>query len=84
MGLAGPGILEAADLAVAQTVVAEGEDLPGDGDSCDFAPAGFGDPLELVAQRSTTGGDVRGGFDDGPAQDRGALTGDAPQPGFAV
>jgi hypothetical protein len=70
MGLAGPGILEAADLAVAQAVVAEGEDLPGDSDAGDFAAAAFGDPLELISQWSAPGGDVRGGFHDRPAQDR--------------
>jgi hypothetical protein len=48
MGFAGPGVLQTADLAVAQAVVAEGEDLPGDGDARDFATAAFGDPLELL------------------------------------
>jgi hypothetical protein len=39
-------VFEAADLAVAQPVVAEGEDLAGDRDLRDLAPAAFGDPLE--------------------------------------
>jgi hypothetical protein len=40
---------EAADLAVAQPVVAEREDLSGDGDFGDLAAAAFGDPLVLGA-----------------------------------
>jgi hypothetical protein len=56
MGLAGTGSLEVADLAVAQSVVAEGEDLPGDGDARDLAAVAFGDPFELLAQRSAAGG----------------------------
>ncbi len=40
---------EAADLAVAQPVVAEGEDLAGDGDLGDVAAAALGDPLKLRA-----------------------------------
>jgi hypothetical protein len=40
------GLGQAADLAVAQPVVAEGEDLAGDRDLGDLAPAAFGDPLE--------------------------------------
>jgi hypothetical protein len=47
--VAGTGGFEVADLAVAQTVVAEGQDLAGDGDSGDFAAAAFGDPFELLA-----------------------------------
>ena len=39
-------VFEAADLAVAEPVVAEGEDLAGDGDLGDVAPAALGDPLE--------------------------------------
>jgi hypothetical protein len=39
-------VFEAADLAVAQPVVAEGEDLAGDCDLGDVAPAAFSDPLE--------------------------------------
>jgi uncharacterized protein (DUF849 family) len=78
MGLAGPGVLQTADLAVAQAVVTEGEDLPSDGDAGDFAPAAFGDPLELLTQRAAAGGNVRSGLHDGPAQDRGSLPGDVP------
>ena len=40
-------VFEAADLAVAQPVVAEGEDLAGDRDLGDVAPAAFGDPFEV-------------------------------------
>jgi hypothetical protein len=61
--------LERADLAVAQAVVAEGEDLAGDGDAGDSAATAFGDSFELFAQRPAVAGDVLGGFDDGPAQD---------------
>ena len=39
-------VFEAADFAVAQPVVAEGEDLAGDGDLGDVAPAALGDPVE--------------------------------------
>jgi len=63
-------VLEAADFAVAEPVVAEGEDLAGDRDLGDLAPAALGDPLEHRAQR--------------PAAGRRALAGDVPQPGFAV
>src|SRR5262249_31010766 len=51
-------VLEAADLAVAEPVVAEGEDLAGDRDLGDLAPAAFGDPLEGGAQRTVAGGDL--------------------------
>ena len=49
---------QATDLAVAQAVVAEGEDLAGDGDSRDLAAAAFGDPFVLGAQRPAAGGCV--------------------------
>ena len=39
-------VFETADLAVAEPVVAEGEDLAGDRDLGDAAPAAFGDPFE--------------------------------------
>jgi hypothetical protein len=48
-------VFEAADLAVAEPVVAEGEDLAGDRDLGDVSPAPFGDPLELSAQRPAPG-----------------------------
>ena len=70
---------QAADLAVAQAVVAEGEDLAGDGDSRDLAAAAFGDPFVLGAQRPAAGGGVLGGLAERPAQDRGALAGDVPR-----
>ena len=38
---------QATDLAVAQAVVAEGEDLAGDGDLGDLAAAAFGDAFEV-------------------------------------
>ena len=56
------GLGQAADLAVAQPVVAEREDLPGDGDLGDLAAAAFGDPLVLGAQRSAAAGGVLGGL----------------------
>jgi hypothetical protein len=61
---------EAADLAVAQPVVAEGEDLAGNRDLGDLAAAAFGDPLVLGAQRPAAGWDVLRGFGERPAQDR--------------
>jgi hypothetical protein len=69
MGLAGAGGFEAADLSVAQAVVAEGEDLAGDRDPGDLAAAALGDSLELLAQRTAAGGGVLGGFDGCPTQD---------------
>ena len=42
-------VFEAADLAVPEPVVAEGEDLAGDGDLGDVAAAALGDPLKLRA-----------------------------------
>src|SRR5688572_11367812 len=59
---------QATDLSVAQAVVAEGEDVAGDGDLGDLAPAALGDPLELLAQRARSGGDLLGGLDERPAQ----------------
>jgi hypothetical protein len=47
--LAGAGGFQAADLAVPEAVVAEGEDLAGDGDAGDSAAAAFGDSVELFA-----------------------------------
>src|SRR5207248_6369998 len=61
-------VFEAADLAVAQPVVAEGEGLAGDRDLGDFAPATFGDPLEGGAQRTAAGGDFLRGLGQRPAQ----------------
>ena len=77
-------VFEAADLAVAQPVVAEGEDLAGDSDLRDVAPSAFGDPLELGAQRSAAGGDLLRGFGQRPAQRGRALAGDVPQARPAV
>ena len=77
-------VFEAADLAVAQPVVAEGEDLAGDGDLGDLAAAAFGDPLVLGAERPAAGGSVLRGLSQRPAQDRGALVGDVSQPGLAI
>jgi hypothetical protein len=48
-------VVEAADLAVAQSVVAKGEDLAGDRDLGDAAPAALGDPLEGGAQGPAAG-----------------------------
>src|SRR5947209_4305276 len=67
---------EAADLTVAQAVVAEGEDLARDGDSGDLGAAAFGDPFILGARRPAAGGGVLRGLAQRPAQDRGALAGD--------
>src|SRR5205085_8851944 len=53
---------EAADFAVPEAVVAEGEDLAGDRDSRDLAAAALGDPFVLTAQRSTAGGGVLRGL----------------------
>jgi hypothetical protein len=59
---------QAADLAVAQAVVVvEGEDLAGDGDLGDVAPAALGDPLEGGAQRPAAGGDLLRGLGQRPA-----------------
>jgi hypothetical protein len=77
-------VFEAADLAVAERVVAEGEDLAGDRDSGDLAAAALGDPFGLGAQRPAAGGSVLRGFGECPAQDRGSLAGDVPETGFAV
>jgi hypothetical protein len=77
-------LVEAADLAVAQAVVAEGEDLPGDRDLGDVAPAAFGDPLEGGAQWTAAGRDLLRGFGQRPAQRGRSLAGDVPQPGFGV
>ena len=74
-------LFEAADLAVAQAVVAEGEDLAGDGDLGDVAPAAFGDPLEGGTQWPVAGGDLLGGLGQRPAQRGRSLAGDVPQPG---
>jgi hypothetical protein len=49
VGLAGPGVLEVADLAVAQSVVGAREDLSRHGDAGDLAVTALGDPLELLA-----------------------------------
>lgn len=70
---------QAADLAVAQAVVAEGEDLARDGDSRDLAAATFGDPFVVGAQGPAAGGGVLRGLAERRAQDRGALAGDVPQ-----
>ena len=59
---------QATDFSVAQAVVAEGEDLAGDGDFGDLAAAALGDPLEQVAQRAGAGGDLLRGLDERPAQ----------------
>jgi hypothetical protein len=59
--------LEASDFAVAKGVVAALEQLPGDRDFGDLAAAALGDPLEVLAQWPTAGGDVLGGFDQRPA-----------------
>jgi hypothetical protein len=75
---------QAADLAVAQAVVAEGEDLAGDGDSRDLAAAAFCDPFVLGSERPAAGGGVLSGLAEPPAQDRGALAGDVSEAGFAV
>ena len=77
-------VFEAADLAVAEPVVAEGEDLAGDRDLGDLAPAALGDPLEHRAQRPAAGGDLLRGLGQRPAQRGRALAGDVPQPRFAV
>src|SRR5581483_3639718 len=53
---------EAADLAVPEAVVAEGEDLSGDRDFRDAAAAALRDPLVAGAQRSATAGDALRGF----------------------
>src|ERR1700722_2187473 len=75
---------EAADLAVAQAVVAEGQDLAGDGDSRDFAATAFGDSFVLGSEWPAAGGGVLCCFAQRPAQDRGALARDVPEAGFAV
>ncbi len=49
---------EAANLAVAEAVVAEGQDLASDCDSRDLAAAAFGDSFALGAQRPAAGGYV--------------------------
>jgi hypothetical protein len=49
---------EAADLAVAEHVVAEGEDFAGDGDARDLAAAAFGDPFVLGSEWTAAGGGV--------------------------
>ncbi len=69
-------LFEAADLAVAQPAVAEGEDLAGDGDLGDLAAAAFGDPLVLGPQRPAAGGGVLRGLGQRPAQRGRALVGD--------
>ena len=77
-------VFEAADLAVPEPVVAEGEDLAGDRDLGDVASAAFGDPLEHRAQRTAAGGDLLRRLGQRPAQRGRALAGDVPQAGFAV
>jgi hypothetical protein len=52
----GRGLLgQSADLAIAQAVVAEGKDLPGERDSGELAAAAFGDPLVLGAPWAAAG-----------------------------
>jgi hypothetical protein len=76
--------VQAADLAVPEAVVAEGEDLAGDRDFRDSAAAAFRDPFVLRAQRSAAAGDALGGFGERPARDVRALVGDVPEAGFPV
>ena len=77
-------VFEAADLAVPEPVVAEGEDLAGDRVLGDAAPAAFSDPLEHRTQRTAAGGDLLRGFGQRPAQRGRSLVGDVTEPGFAV
>jgi hypothetical protein len=60
------------------------EDLAGDRDLGDVAPAAFGDPFELGARRPAAGGDLLGGLGQRPAQGGRALAGDVPEARFAV
>jgi hypothetical protein len=53
-------------------VVAEREDLAGDGDSGDLGAAALGDPFVLGPERPAAGGCVLRGLAQRPAQDRGA------------
>jgi hypothetical protein len=81
----GGGLLgQAADFAVAEPVVAEGEDLAGDRDFGDLGAAALGDPFVVRPQRPAAGGGVLRGFGESPAQDGGALAGDVPEARFAV
>ena len=68
-----PRSLEAADLAVAQAVVAEGEHAPGERDLGDVPAAALGDPLECGAQCAAAGCGFLRGLDQRPADVRGAL-----------
>ena len=68
-----------AHMAVAEPVLAEGEDVAGDGDLGDVAPAALGDPLEHRPQRPAASGNLLGGLGQRPAQRGGALVGDVPQ-----
>jgi hypothetical protein len=79
-----PRSLQAADLAVAQTVVAEGEHAPGECDLGDVAAAAFGDPLEGGAQRTSTLGRLVRSLDQRPADVGGALPGDVAEPRLAI
>src|SRR4051794_20575738 len=76
--------VEATDLAVAQAVEAEGEDLAGDGDLGDLAPAALGDPLEGVGQRPVALGVLLRGLDQRPAQRPGAEVADVPEARLGV
>jgi hypothetical protein len=72
--------LEAADLAVAQALVAQGADLAGHRHLGDLAPPPLGDSLEGGRQRPAAGGRHLGRLDERPAEDARALARDVTQP----
>src|SRR3954468_19925818 len=76
--------LEATDLAVAQAVETQREDLAGDGDLGDLAAAAPGDALEVLAQRAAALAGLLGGLDQRPAQRHRALARDVPKPSAGV
>ena len=67
-------VVEAADLAVPEAVVAEGEELAGDRDFPILRPTAFGDLFVLGTQASAAGGGVLRGLGQRTAQDRGATS----------
>jgi hypothetical protein len=77
-------MLEAADLAVAEAVVVEGEHALGDGDLGDLAAAAVGDPLGGSAERAAALNGFLGGLDQRSVDVRRALLGDVAEPCLAV